>query len=162
MPSDTSVRWRFPSHRIALGAHLPIDGQDHQLSNSCGGVWRQAELGLDEQETRIKLEVLSLSSPSSISPSPLSCLLIKQPNVKNTLCPTTIQKNIKRTSMAPETGSRGVGMPAPFKRPERVDLDDGIILRWSTQDDTENIADCMAEAFRVITGSILSWRSECF
>ncbi|KAK3816417.1 MAG: hypothetical protein J3Q66DRAFT_440849 [Benniella sp.] len=50
--------------------------------------------------------------------------------------------------MAPETGSRGVGMPAPFKRPERVDLGDGIILRWSTQDDTENIADCMAEAFR--------------
>ncbi|KAG0221322.1 hypothetical protein BGX31_009994 [Mortierella sp. GBA43] len=52
--------------------------------------------------------------------------------------------------MTVEIESQGVSMPAPFKRPETVDIGDGIILRWSTKEDAENIADCMAEAFRWI------------
>ncbi|KAF9364236.1 hypothetical protein BGX34_002107 [Mortierella sp. NVP85] len=42
--------------------------------------------------------------------------------------------------MTQDTGSQDVSMPVIFGG--------GIILRWSTQDDTENIADCLAEAFR--------------
>ncbi|KAK3836259.1 MAG: hypothetical protein J3R72DRAFT_450858 [Linnemannia gamsii] len=33
-------------------------------------------------------------------------------------------------------------------RPERIDIGDGLLMRWSTIKDTNNIADCMANAFK--------------
>ncbi|KAG0349414.1 hypothetical protein BG004_006443 [Podila humilis] len=35
-------------------------------------------------------------------------------------------------------------------RPERIDIGDGLIMRWSTKDDVKNIAETMAECFRWI------------
>ncbi|KAG0291904.1 hypothetical protein BGZ96_004705 [Linnemannia gamsii] len=34
------------------------------------------------------------------------------------------------------------------QRSERIDIGDGLVMRWSTRDDADNIADCMALAFR--------------
>ncbi|KAF9361624.1 hypothetical protein BGX26_001124 [Mortierella sp. AD094] len=36
----------------------------------------------------------------------------------------------------------------PQKRHERIDIGDGLIMRWSTRDDAENVARCLAVAFR--------------
>ncbi|KAG9327241.1 hypothetical protein KVV02_002694 [Mortierella alpina] len=36
----------------------------------------------------------------------------------------------------------------PRKRPQRIDIGDGLLMRWSTQADTENIAGCLAEVFK--------------
>ncbi|KAI1320492.1 hypothetical protein EDD11_000877 [Mortierella claussenii] len=36
------------------------------------------------------------------------------------------------------------------KRTERIDIGDGLVMRWSTRKDAQNVADCMAEAFRWI------------
>ncbi|KAF9584904.1 hypothetical protein BGW38_004747 [Lunasporangiospora selenospora] len=36
----------------------------------------------------------------------------------------------------------------PVSRPNNIDLGDGLLLRWSTPMDAENIAGCLAEAFR--------------
>ncbi|KAG0011293.1 hypothetical protein BGZ80_000788 [Entomortierella chlamydospora] len=33
-------------------------------------------------------------------------------------------------------------------RPERIDIGDGLIMRWSTPQDKDNLADCLADAFR--------------
>lgn len=35
------------------------------------------------------------------------------------------------------------------QRPERIDIGDGLVMRWSTIKDANNIADCMAHAFKV-------------
>ena len=35
------------------------------------------------------------------------------------------------------------------QRPERIDIGDGLVMHWSTIKDVENIADCMAVAFKV-------------
>lgn len=37
----------------------------------------------------------------------------------------------------------------PTKRPQRIDIGDGLLMRWSTQADAENIAGCLAEVFKV-------------
>ncbi|KAF8948817.1 hypothetical protein BGZ47_002399 [Haplosporangium gracile] len=34
------------------------------------------------------------------------------------------------------------------QRPERIDIGDGLVMRWSTIKDTNNIAECMANAFK--------------
>ncbi|KAF9905040.1 hypothetical protein EC991_002049 [Linnemannia zychae] len=34
------------------------------------------------------------------------------------------------------------------QRPERIDIGDGLLMRWSTIKDTDNIANCMANAFK--------------
>ncbi|KAF9146764.1 hypothetical protein BGX30_009546 [Mortierella sp. GBA39] len=34
------------------------------------------------------------------------------------------------------------------QRPERIDIGDGLVMRWSTIKDRNNIADCMANAFK--------------
>lgn len=34
------------------------------------------------------------------------------------------------------------------QRPERIDIGDGLVMRWSTIKDANNIADCMAHAFK--------------
>ncbi|KAF9895745.1 hypothetical protein BX616_008922, partial [Lobosporangium transversale] len=34
------------------------------------------------------------------------------------------------------------------KRSQRIDIGDGLVMRWSTREDADNVADCMAEAFR--------------
>ena len=44
--------------------------------------------------------------------------------------------------------------PHPLKgeghmRPEKIDIGDGLIMRWSTKKDADNVAGLMAEAFRV-------------
>ncbi|KAF9571285.1 hypothetical protein EC968_000781 [Mortierella alpina] len=36
----------------------------------------------------------------------------------------------------------------PSQRPQRIDIGDGLLVRWSTQVDAENIAACLAEAFK--------------
>ncbi|CAO3572508.1 unnamed protein product [Mortierella alpina] len=36
----------------------------------------------------------------------------------------------------------------PSKRPERIEIGDGLVMRWSTQADAENIAGCLAEVFK--------------
>jgi hypothetical protein len=36
------------------------------------------------------------------------------------------------------------------QRSERIDIGDGLVMRWSISNDADNIADCMALAFRVI------------
>ncbi|KAG0205534.1 hypothetical protein BGX28_002833 [Mortierella sp. GBA30] len=33
-------------------------------------------------------------------------------------------------------------------RPQRIDLGDGLIMRWSTRADKDNVADCLAESFK--------------
>ncbi|KAF9983711.1 hypothetical protein BGZ65_001520 [Modicella reniformis] len=33
-------------------------------------------------------------------------------------------------------------------RPERIEVDDGLVMQWSTCDDAKNVADCLAEAFK--------------
>ncbi|KAF9954440.1 hypothetical protein BGZ70_010552 [Mortierella alpina] len=38
--------------------------------------------------------------------------------------------------------------PRTIPRLERIELNDGLIMRWSTSADKENIAQCLAEAFR--------------
>ncbi|KAF9379855.1 hypothetical protein CPB97_008709 [Podila verticillata] len=40
--------------------------------------------------------------------------------------------------------------PSKPTRPERIDIGDGLIMRWSTKADAKNIADCMAECFKWI------------
>lgn len=40
-------------------------------------------------------------------------------------------------------------IPCKEPRPERFDLGDGLVMRWSTTEDKDNIADCLADAFRV-------------
>lgn len=72
-------------------------------------------------------------------------LLFFQPNNKQTIThshnppfPTII---IKMTVEAP--------IVQKTQRPERVDIGDGLVMRWSTIKDSHNIADCMAEAFKV-------------
>jgi hypothetical protein len=35
------------------------------------------------------------------------------------------------------------------QRPERIDIGDGLVMRWSTIKDANNIADCMSVAFKV-------------
>lgn len=42
-----------------------------------------------------------------------------------------------------------VSVPHKEPRPERFDLGDGLVMRWSTKEDKDNIADCLADAFRV-------------
>ncbi|KAF9343182.1 hypothetical protein BGX26_006126, partial [Mortierella sp. AD094] len=32
-------------------------------------------------------------------------------------------------------------------RPDRIDIGDGLLLRWSTKDDEANVADLMADVF---------------
>ncbi|GJJ76237.1 hypothetical protein EMPS_08596 [Entomortierella parvispora] len=34
------------------------------------------------------------------------------------------------------------------KRPERIEIGDGLVMRWSTKEDAQNVADLLAEAFR--------------
>ena len=34
-------------------------------------------------------------------------------------------------------------------RPDRIDMGDGLLLRWSTKDDEANVASLMADVFRV-------------
>ncbi|KAF9378815.1 hypothetical protein CPB97_009312 [Podila verticillata] len=41
-----------------------------------------------------------------------------------------------------------VSVPHKEPRPERFDLGDGLVMRWSTKEDKDNIADCLADAFR--------------
>ncbi|KAG0349415.1 hypothetical protein BG004_006444, partial [Podila humilis] len=36
-------------------------------------------------------------------------------------------------------------------RSERIDIGDGLLMRWSTKDDVQNIADTLAECFRWVT-----------
>ncbi|KAF9346240.1 hypothetical protein BGX26_002276 [Mortierella sp. AD094] len=33
-------------------------------------------------------------------------------------------------------------------RPERIDIGDGLVMRWSTPQDKDNLVDCLADAFR--------------
>ncbi|KAG0090952.1 hypothetical protein BGZ93_009064 [Podila epicladia] len=40
--------------------------------------------------------------------------------------------------------------PTKPTRPQRIDIGDGLIMRWSTKADAKNIADCMAECFKWI------------
>lgn len=34
-------------------------------------------------------------------------------------------------------------------RPDRIDIGDGLLLRWSTKEDEANVADLMADIFKV-------------
>ncbi|KAF9952873.1 hypothetical protein BGZ72_005857 [Mortierella alpina] len=36
------------------------------------------------------------------------------------------------------------------QRPQRIDIGDGLVMRWSTQADAENVAGCLAEAYKWI------------
>ncbi|KAF9313485.1 hypothetical protein BG003_005123 [Podila horticola] len=49
--------------------------------------------------------------------------------------------------IAPVT--KGISPTKPT-RPERIDIGDGLIMRWSTKADAKNIADCMGECFKWI------------
>ena len=45
-------------------------------------------------------------------------------------------------------------VPHPIKgksnmRPERIEIEDGLVMRWSIKEDANNIAELLAEAFRV-------------
>ena len=42
------------------------------------------------------------------------------------------------------------------QRPQRIDIGDGLVMRWSTQADAENVAGCLAEAYKVYT-HLLFW-----
>jgi len=44
--------------------------------------------------------------------------------------------------------------PSKPTRSERIDIGDGLIMRWSTKADAKNIADCMAECFKVLVFSL--------
>jgi hypothetical protein len=37
----------------------------------------------------------------------------------------------------------------PGPRPERIDISDGLIMRWSTKADADNVGALLAEAFKV-------------
>lgn len=39
----------------------------------------------------------------------------------------------------------------PGPRPERIDIGDGLIMRWSTKADADNVGALLAEAFKVRT-----------
>ncbi|KAG0029371.1 hypothetical protein BGZ81_003853 [Podila clonocystis] len=46
--------------------------------------------------------------------------------------------------------TKGTSISKPT-RPERINIGDGLIMRWSTKADAKNIADCMAECFKWIS-----------
>lgn len=65
--------------------------------------------------------------------------------------PTTITMTTDTQDIAPVT--KGISPTKPT-RPERIDIGDGLIMRWSTKADAKNIADCMGECFKVLVFSL--------